>query len=184
MTVQPRPSGERSFVSDAALRELIDSHEIRNLVYRYARGLDRGDWQLVRSCFADDATDDHGAFQGSIETLIDGARTLLQEFWGVMHLVGQVYIEIDGDEARSETYAVSFHRRHGDAGDEDTLTGIRYLDRLVRIDGEWKIAARVTVHEWNTAVPANDWLDGATFVNGRRDQTDASYALGLVGRWQ
>jgi hypothetical protein len=176
--------GVPSTVSDAALRELIDTHQIRNLVYRYARGLDRGDWQLVRSCFAEGATDDHGAFQGGVDNLIDGARTLLQDFWGVMHLVGQVYIELDGDKARSETYAVSFHRRHADPGDEDTLTGLRYLDRLARVDGEWKIVARVTVHEWNTAVPANDWLDSTAFVNGRRDASDASYALGLVGRWQ
>jgi hypothetical protein len=167
--------------TETQVRELLDRHAIRDVVHRYARGLDRGDWDLVRLCFTDDATDDHGPYQGSVDNLIEGARSLLDGYWGVMHLIGQVYVEVNGDEARSESYAVSFHRRHGEAGDEDTVTGLRYLDRFRRVDGVWKIAARVTVHEWNIALAARDWLDGSAFVNGRRDPSDVSYAVGLVG---
>ena len=173
-----------SDTADLLLREMVDTHRIRNVLLRYARGLDRGDWDLVRSCFTADATDDHGDFQGGIENLIQGARALLEPFWGVMHLLGQIYVQVDGDEAASETYVVSFHRRHGAAGDEDTVTGLRYLDRLVREGDDWKIARRVTVQEWNTAISANEWIDGSSFVSGRRDSTDPSYSLGLVGRWR
>lgn len=169
-----------SVAIDDALRRLVDKDAIRDTLARYARGLDRGDWDLVRSCFTDDATDDHGPFQGSIDNLVRGAKELLSEYWGAMHVLGQTCITLDGDEAATETYALSVHRRRdGDGLDEDTLTGLRYLDRFERVGGEWKIRARVTVHEWNTTVPARDWLDGTSFVNGRRDRTDASYELGL-----
>lgn len=99
-----------------------------------------------------------------------------------MHVLGQSLIDVDGDAATAETYALSFHRRHcaeGAAGDEDTVTGIRYLDRLVRSEGGWLITTRVTVHEWNTTIVAREWLDSAQWVNGMADHSDPSYALGL-----
>lgn len=165
---------------DDALQRLVDKDEIRTVVVRYARCLDRGDWDGVRSCFTADATDDHGPFQGSVDNLVSGAAQLLDEYWGAMHILGQTTIELEGDEAAAETYALSVHRRHAEGGgDEDTLTGLRYLDRFVRGDAGWQIARRVTVHEWNTTVPARDWLDGTTFVNGRADRSDASYEVGL-----
>ncbi len=44
------------------LRELLDRDEIRQVMMRYARGLDRLDFELTRSCYWDDATEDHGSF--------------------------------------------------------------------------------------------------------------------------
>ena len=45
---------------DPRLQSLLDKDEIRDVVMRFARGGDRHDWQLVRSCHHDDALDDHG----------------------------------------------------------------------------------------------------------------------------
>jgi hypothetical protein len=163
------------------LRRLEDLEAIRRLLTRYARALDRGDWDGMRGCFTADATDDHGPYQGSVDTLVSGTRELMAGYWGTMHVLGQSLIEVDGDAASAETYALSFHRRHcaEGAGDEDTVTGIRYLDRLARTDGGWLVAARVTVHEWNTTIAARDWLDAAQWVNGAAGSSDPSYALGL-----
>lgn len=165
------------------LRRLEDIEAIRRLLTRYARALDRGDWAGMRGCFAADATDDHGPYQGSVDTLVSGTRDLLAGYRGTMHVLGQSLIEVDGEAATAETYALSFHRRHcaegAQAGDEDTVTGIRYLDRLVRTGGGWLIAARVTVQEWNTTIAARDWIDAAEWVNGAADRSDPSYALGL-----
>lgn len=164
------------------LRRLEDIGAIRRLLARYARALDRSDWTGMRGCFTADATDDHGPHQGSVDALVSGTRELMAGYWGTMHVLGQSLIELDGDDATAETYALSFHRRHcaeGAAGDEDTVTGIRYLDRLARAEGSWLIAARVTVHEWNTTIAARDWLDAAQWVNGAADRSDPSYVLGL-----
>jgi len=43
-----------------ALQRLVDKDQIRDLMSRYARGVDRGDWDLVRDTYHTDATDDHG----------------------------------------------------------------------------------------------------------------------------
>ncbi|MEY3566868.1 MAG: hypothetical protein RLZ19_882, partial [Actinomycetota bacterium] len=44
--------------------EVVAREHIRDVVYRYARGVDRRDFDLVRSCYHPDATDDHGPFTG------------------------------------------------------------------------------------------------------------------------
>ena len=41
------------------LRELIDRQEIWQVLQNYGRGLDRFDRELLRSCYFDDAIDDH-----------------------------------------------------------------------------------------------------------------------------
>ena len=42
------------------LQTLLDRAEIRDVMARYARGLDRRDFDLAASCFTDAAVADHG----------------------------------------------------------------------------------------------------------------------------
>ena len=58
---------------ETRLRELIDRQDIWSLLLRYARGLDRLDRDLIRSCYWDDAIDDHHSFIGSPDEFIDWA---------------------------------------------------------------------------------------------------------------
>ena len=87
----------------ARVRQLEDLHRIRCVLQTYARALDRGDWDLMRTCFTADATDDHGPFQGGVDALVRGTRELMAEYWGTMHVLGQSHIELDGDTAAVET---------------------------------------------------------------------------------
>ena len=49
-------------------RALLDRIELRDLVMRYCRGIDRRDFALVRACYHDNAIDDHGSmFCGSAD---------------------------------------------------------------------------------------------------------------------
>ena len=50
---------------DTRLEMLLDEREIKNCVLRYCHGTDRLDWQTVADCYLPQATDDHGAFQGT-----------------------------------------------------------------------------------------------------------------------
>ena len=47
---------------DPRLSRLLDRNEIEEVVLRYCRGIDRRDFDLVRSCYHPDATDRHGSF--------------------------------------------------------------------------------------------------------------------------
>ena len=63
LTLLPRHFGSAR-ISGMDLETLIAKQEITDVVYRYARGIDRLDFELVRSCYHPDAYDDHGAFKG------------------------------------------------------------------------------------------------------------------------
>jgi hypothetical protein len=52
------------------LQRVIDHIAVRDVVLKYARAIDRMDWELLRSCYYPDAIDDHGPFRGTVEEMI------------------------------------------------------------------------------------------------------------------
>ena len=160
------------------LDDLLARQEIADVILRYARGIDRLDFDLVRSCYHPDAYDDHGAFKGSVDEFIEAARSFLPRWTATQHFLGNMLIEVEGETARAETYAVAYHRREAaDGTGKDDVMGIRYVDRFERRAGhapEWKIAHRVVVTEWRRVDPVTGAKGrGEVGVWGRRDATDA-----------
>lgn len=162
---------------------LLAKAEIADVLQRYARGIDRLDFDLVRSCYHPDAYDDHGALSGDVDTFIAGARDFLPRYAATMHFLGNMSIEVDGDTARAETYAVAYHRVEGpDGAGKDDIWGIRYVDRFERRDGEWRIAHRVVAQEWRRVEPVDAGRGrGGPGVWGRRDGEDVLYSILAAG---
>ena len=156
------------------LDELIARQEITDVIYRYARGIDRLDFDLVRSCYHPDAYDDHGALAGGVDEFIAGAKEFLPKWTATQHFMGNMLIELNGDRASVETYAVAYHRREDAEGNgkDDTL-GIRYVDRFEKREDKWLIAHRVVATEWRRVDPVRG-ARGRNEVGvwGRRDETD------------
>lgn len=171
---------------DPRVQELLDHHDIRQLLATYCHGCDRGDEVEMASTYAAESWDDHGPrkMEGrrfSIETVEESLRTTSL----VSHLLGQSLIKVDGDMAGAETYFVAtlLYPGKGD-GQGETIgqLGGRYVDTLVRENGGWRIRNRVCVREWSHSHPvAGDWLAMAGFAAQHRSQDDPSYAaLGLA----
>lgn len=136
-------------MSDSRVQRLIDESDIRAVVTRYARAIDRMDFELLRSCYHPGAIDDHGVFRGTIEEFVDFLSGRLHTHVSTTHFLGNHEVEIDGDVAFAETVCIASHR---DAATEELperdMSGIvRYCDRLERRNGEWRIAHRIVVHE-------------------------------------
>lgn len=130
---------------DDKLRAIIDRDAIWQVLLRYARGLDRLDRELVRSCYWDDAIDDHHLFVGGPDAFIDWAFEDCRRLSNNQHHgLSNHYCELDGDDAYAETYFTFI-------GDNITsphlLSMGRYIDHFQRREGEWKFANRVTVIE-------------------------------------
>jgi ketosteroid isomerase-like protein len=122
--------------------ELLDREEIRDLVTRYAHAVDRRAWQEVARCFAPDATADYGYFAGALPDVLAHIRAGIEGFTTTMHFVANHLAEVHGDAATAETYALCIHRAaRGDTVREVTVA-LRYLDRLARTAGGWRIAHR------------------------------------------
>jgi hypothetical protein len=168
------------------MKRLADRAEIQDCLSRYARGVDRGDWDLVRSTYHPGAYDAHGDYKGDV----DGLITWLDErFAGVdnsMHLLGNCLIEFAGpDHAFVETYFGSSRLRAPTDAERASLQAKdmmcrdawgRYADRFERRDGEWRVAHRIVVLERAyTTVAIGGKRAGTATTWGRRDGADPSY---------
>ena len=177
MTLSP----ERLARLDAQLEKL----EIQECLTRFSRGMDRFDRDCYLSAFWPDATMAAGPFVGSPADCWD---------WAVpMHEAGQILthhsllnmtIELDGDTAHAETYYLFVARNR----DESVWqAGGRYIDRLERRNGEWRVAMRANCIEWSVVPPAMPLPFGdvpGIELNGtsRRDGDDISYRRPLTNR--
>ena len=179
------------------IAELWDREQIRQCLHRYARGVDRFDKEMILSAFHPDCLDEHGKFVGTPDEFVTWAL----EMHGAAHLSHQHCLlnhtaEIAGDTAHTETYFmfVSINRK----GKPVTIGGGRYIDRLEKRAGEWRIAARVTLRDWSLMDEIADMSDLTSFTSTRallgavekafmnagrgptRDANDPSYDRPLV----
>ena len=134
-------------LNEVQLRALLDRAQIHDTLMRYSRGVDRGDGELVMSCFHQDATLDYGRGPMSAAALAEGIAKMTAT--GAMHFIGNEYVEVDGDTAYGETYFISYATITDQDQPATRSRGGRYLDRFERRDGEWKIARRLLVDEWS-----------------------------------
>ena len=142
----PSPTG-------AEIQALLDRAHIRDVILRYARGIDRRDWDLVAACFVPGAIADYLFVPAApIEAVIPAIRDALARFATTMHTMGNQLIELNGDRADSETYAVCYHRI--EAAEPQLFTvGMKYLDTLARRSDGWRISQRRITFEWQSTVP-------------------------------
>ncbi|MDX2166959.1 MAG: nuclear transport factor 2 family protein [Deltaproteobacteria bacterium] len=135
-------------MSDDALRSLLDRAAIQDLLARYAHGVDRRDLDTVAACFTPDAGYQGSLGTGTIAVALDALRDRMPRYRTTMHFLTNVLIELHGDRASSETYALVYHRLEGEDEDEDFVVGVRYLDELTRFPDGWRITRRRTAMEF------------------------------------
>ena len=126
------------------LRDMADRDAIRQVMLRYARGLDRLDSALARSCYWDDATEDHGHFVGPPDDFIAWADGTTLRFEVTQHAILNHVCELAGDDAYCETY---YHFTGLNAEGPHFMSTGRYVDHFQRRGGEWRIANRVCIVE-------------------------------------
>jgi len=181
----------------AAMQRLIDKDQIRDVMLRYARGVDRRDWALVRAAFFEDGRDDHADFKGTRDDFIAWVRqrhdapSLLKS----THFLGSCLVEFASDSvAAVETYFMARlelapqateHRSMLDAKHADSTRNNRvevfgrYVDRFEKRNEEWRIAQRRTVFDaiQSQLVDAGDNALNPAWTLGRRDQHDPVFSV-------
>lgn len=172
--------------TETRLRQLLDEGEIRDVLLRYCRGVDRCDFDLLASCYHADAVDDHGNW------LASGAKApqvILQRVQPgpdrAMHFLGNVRIEIEGDTAFAESYILAL-RAFGRNDRSYTRTrALRFVDRFSRRDGFWRISERVVADDWNRVDEILEKMtDSESFRYGTKSRDDPVYTIrnGRVAR--
>ena len=143
------------------LRSFLDREKIRDCIARLARGEDRRNAELISASYWPDSTTDYGVFKGTFAEYLAWVVPGAEAIKDTQHVLGQSFIELQGGTAQVETHAISYHRVDMGAGDRDTCIGGRYLDRLEKRDGEWRIASRTMLYDWY-----QDWGDAIDWSKG------------------
>ncbi|WP_427919208.1 nuclear transport factor 2 family protein [Streptomyces sp. cg40] len=157
----------------AAVRDELARAEIRDALFRYCRGVDRADEDLIRSAYHPDAHDRHGRYDGPSHAFATAhVARMPSTAEGIQHLLGNMLIELDGDSARVETYFIAAYRPKADL-DVVAMFGGRYLDLFERRGGPWLIANRTVVNDWTFRHPLpRDTAGDAGYPRGRSDIED------------
>lgn len=162
------------------MRDQLEQHlakqEIYELSCRYMRGLDRLDKNLLLSVFAADAWCEYGFVNCEAPAFVEFAINALHEHAANQHMIGNVLIEFEGEQAFGEVYFNAYHKVPAEHGFNDVTIAGRYLDRYVREDGVWKYAYRSELVDWSrTEATADLYFEQATdgLRGGRQD--DALY---------
>ncbi|MET7425239.1 nuclear transport factor 2 family protein [Dactylosporangium sp. NPDC005555] len=125
---------------------------VTDCLHRYARAVDRCDWDSVRACYHDNAFDHHGAYRGGVDGLIEDMKVRHAQLDSSVHFITNVLVDLpDPDVALVESYCLCYlRRREQEASGAQQLTTVkcRYLDKFTPdAVGRWRIASRMVVFD-------------------------------------
>lgn len=165
------------------LEELAAQLEIREALFRFCRGVDRGIKEEMLSAFHPDASDAHGP--GGPAVVADALVQKFDDTPGIgQHHITNVLAYVTGDVASVESYFIIFNAQDPSRGGSHDLVGGRYLDRFERREGRWLIAHReIVVDVARSDLAGQDIVRDLPFLAGARREEDPSAAiLGRMSR--
>ena len=126
------------------LETMVAHHEIERALITFARAMDERDWGCIAGILTEDCVVNvgDGVLQGSA-AFIANLRRYLDPCGPTQHLLGNLIVEVDGEEARSRCYVSGQHIGADERAHLTFVTLGDYHDRWRRIEGAWRMVARV-----------------------------------------
>jgi 3-phenylpropionate/cinnamic acid dioxygenase small subunit len=120
-----------------------DERAIRNLLLRYATGIDTRDWPLFRSCFANDCEVDYGSFgqwRGPRE-ITEYMEAAHRNLGATLHRITNIVVESRNSEILARSYVDAVLTDPAPGGSATRAAGF-YDDCLIRTAEGWRISRR------------------------------------------
>lgn len=170
---------------DVTLQNLIkdvqylkDRSEILDCIANHARGCDRFDEELLSSTYHSDGLDEHGYVLNSGSEYASWANQVHEA--GALahtHNITTHTCNIDGNVAYCESYVmVCLLNRDGVSA---RIISGRYVDRLEKSDGVWRIALRRSTVDLllsgDAKILSTPMFKDQGYTKGLRDKRDVSY---------
>jgi hypothetical protein len=135
------------------LQEFIDSAAIRRLVQTWGFLRDDHRWEELAKLYAPDALQTTSWSVGTARQFINGCIEGAKKTGArrSMHSIGASIIEVNGSRALAETRRTILTRAVVHGVEVDLTNHGRSYDRLVKLDGDWKIQFRSGIYE-------RDWM--------------------------
>ena len=139
------------------LRHTADRLEIAELLARYARAVDRKDWELYRTVFTADAHIDYtsaGGTAAGLEEMCSWLDEALAQFPATQHLVSNVIIDLEPGADTARVEAMFFNPMAMPDG-STWFTGGWYHHRIVRTPEGWRSRELVEESSWFAGMPTD-----------------------------
>jgi len=162
-------------MSSQEIEALLAKQEIRDVLSRYCRGLDRMDKEMAYSVWHKDGTAHYyDMFEGSGDGFVDWVWRSHEAMQCHSHQITNVLTKIDGEKAVSEAYVTVVLWTLPDAHGKqmETVGRGRYLDRWSKKEGRWAIDHRELVLDMRTL---HKLEKGDISRQSTRDLNDASF---------
>jgi ketosteroid isomerase-like protein len=138
-----------------SLEELIDRQDITDLVSDLGRRLDERDFEGLRDLFTEDAavTTPGGTATGH-DALVEQARRRHSSDQGIQHVITNVLIDVDGDDARVRANLLVSFARTGPDDAQPFLLGEVYRFELRRTADGWRFTRLGSTPVWTLNRPS------------------------------
>lgn len=134
------------------MNEVEAKEQIRDLVLKYCRAVDRRNYKALEHLYHETSFDDHGPmFKGTGKAFIEWLPGMLSTMKITSHQVSNHLIKVEGNKAEGECYCVSYHLTNDNK--EIILSG-RYLDKYIFDQDRWQFQHRKIVLDFNEIRPA------------------------------
>ena len=143
---------------------VADQLAIHDILSLHSRGLDRLDQAAIKASYWPEGEVDYGSYKGGAHNfaeLVVGA--LGSQYELTRHALSNTLIEFTDNIACSESSVTAGHLLLG--AQEEMLFYGRYLDRLEKRAGQWKILHRQVVIDWSKRIPVVDERGSEAFAN-------------------
>ncbi len=130
--------------------------DVTQLVLRERQSRDRGWYDRMADCFAEDSIVDMSWFVGSGSDFVHQSRRMAEGGWGghSAHRLSPPAIRVEGHRALAELpLAIEFRITIGDV-EADLISYCRSQYRAQRSGGTWRIARITSIYERDTLTPS------------------------------
>ena len=143
---------------------VADRMAVEDILYLHCRGLDRLDKEAIQASYWQDATVDYGSFKGEASVFAELVVGALGESYALTrHCLSNTLVAFSADSAKAESCVTAAHLLP-DATEEMLFYG-RYLDKLAKRNGQWKILHRQVVMDWGKRLVVQDERKSEAFTD-------------------
>lgn len=137
------------------LGALLDREELFDLARRERFARDQRRFDVMRSCFHDDARVRTTWFEGRGDAYVDATIEWMERTGSSKHWVFPAFARIIGGRATVESPAKIFNRTVVNGVEVDFHAYCRFFSRAVRQDGGWKLMSFEVLFERDELRPVN-----------------------------
>lgn len=137
------------------LRAWLDKLQIGELVRLERFYRDRGMWDELAACYAEDARIRTTWFQGNGAEFAAASREMAERGRHSLHPITPVHVRVNGDRALVESIAEILNRSTIDGVEVDMTMHCRFFSRVVRTEAGWRLASFDGIYHRDSIAPVN-----------------------------